>query len=109
MANLFGWTSLIVLLVIICIYVKGYSRVIISFFKSVYEPDGRDMNISLKELEDYCGYVPEVETELAPYPFIVGDIKDMDDELFDWLSDEHPCDYYNVTLDLQDILSPTEL
>merc|ERR1711935_587266 len=60
-------------------------------------------------LEDNCTYVPQVDSKQTPYPFIVGNLKDMDPELHDWGSAEHDYDYYNVTLDLKDILSPEEL
>jgi len=60
-------------------------------------------------LEDNCTYVPQVDSKQTPYPFIVGNLKDMDPELHDWVSAEHDYDYYNVTLDLKDILSPEEL
>ena len=39
--------------------------------------------------------------------FIVGDITEMDDELFDWAPDEQSYDYFNLTKDLNDILSPS--
>ena len=72
------------------------------------KPDGRDMLISYSSLEDRAGFVPEVATDEAPYPFIVGNITEMDDELFDWAPDEHTYDYYNVTKDLDYLLSPAE-
>ena len=70
--------------------------------------DGRDMLINYSSLEDRAGFVPEVATDEAPYPFIVGDVTEMDDDLFDWAPDERTYDYYDVTKDLDDILSPTE-
>ena len=67
------------------------------------------MDMPFSTLEDNCTYVPQVDSKQTPYPFIVGNLKDMDPELHDWVSAEHDYDYYNVTLDLKDILSPEEL
>lgn len=106
--NLFGWTSLVILLIILCRFSIKVLNYVKTFFASDYEPDGRDMLINFTDIEDRCAFVPEVYSDYSPYPLIVGYIKDMDDELFDWASDEHPYDYYNVTLDLKDILSAAE-
>merc|ERR1712151_623609 len=85
-------------------------KLFLRFFVSDYsKPDGRDMDMPFSTLEDNCTYVPQVETKQTPYPFIVGNVKDMDPELYDWVSAERDYDYYNLTLDLKDILSPEEL
>ena len=76
---------------------------------SLKKPDGSDMEMPFSTLEDNCTYVPQVETKQTPFPFIVGDVTGMNPELFDWVSAEHSHDYYNVTLDLKDILTPAEL
>lgn len=109
MANLFGWSSLAVLVLMALFFSFLALRHIFRFFKSDYSPDGRDMEIPFSTLEDNCTYIPQVETKQTPYPFIVGNVSDMNPELFDWVSAEHSYDYYNVTLDLKDILTPAEL
>merc|ERR1712232_368638 len=86
----------------------GGFKLFLRFFVSDYSPDGRDMDMPFSTLEDNCTYVPQVETKQTPYPFIVGNVKDMDPELYDWVSAERDYDYYNLTLDLKDILSPEE-
>jgi len=109
MTKLFGWSSIGVLLLIIIFFMFMGFKLFLRFFVSDYSPDGRDMDMPFSTLEDNCTYVPQVETKQTPYPFIVGNVKDMDPELYDWVSAERDYDYYNLTLDLKDILSPEEL
>lgn len=109
MTKLFGWTSIGILVLMILFFMFMGFKLFLRLFISDYSPDGRDMDMPFSTLEDNCTYVPQVDSKETPYPFIVGNLKDMDPELHDWVSAEHDYDYYNVTLDLKDILSPEEL
>jgi len=102
--NLFGWTSVAVLVIICLWYIRLMFDRISEFFESSYESCGDDMGISFSDVEARSTYIAQVLSPEFPYPLIICNCSDIDDELFDWESHK-PYDYYNVTLDVIDILN----
>ena len=51
-------------------FISDIFEPLILFPLYVIKPDGNDMLISYSSLEDRAGFVPEVATDEAPYPFI---------------------------------------
>jgi len=49
-------------------------------------------------------YIPEVNSDAIPYPLVACSVKNFDSKLFDWESPYRSHDYYDLTLDAEDIM-----
>jgi len=75
------------------------------YFSATYEPVGADQNIPFRYVESMIGYVPQVSSNVIPYPLIacnVSEIKDSD--LFSWEDPNRGYEEYDLTKDAEELL-----
>mmetsp|Transcript_17898 Transcript_17898/g.25239 ORF Transcript_17898/g.25239 Transcript_17898/m.25239 type:complete len:1117 (+) Transcript_17898:610-3960(+) len=102
--KVFGWTSVAVLGYIFLKFVWLLLLKIKSIFASDYEARGDVQGINYSDIEAVSAYIPQVNTRVFAYPLIATDTKSFDPELFDWADADRSHDYYDLTLDAEEIL-----
>jgi len=104
LAQIFAWTTVGVL-VIACV-VTAYSFGL-SFGRERYKAIGKDKKIQFSASGAYA-YIPQFKSDAVPYPLIACSVKQLrHSELFNWESPYHSHDYFDLTLDAEQVLKGT--
>uniref|UniRef100_A0A7R9WLA2 Uncharacterized protein n=1 Tax=Craspedostauros australis TaxID=1486917 RepID=A0A7R9WLA2_9STRA len=103
----FGWTSVVVLLLIGCKFVVGFVNIIRSMFFGKYEEVGEDQGLSFHEVRNISGYMPQVRSSIFSYPLLACKCDKIDQHLFDWTDPDREYTYYDLTKDADHILTGT--
>jgi hypothetical protein len=101
----FGWTALVITVVVIIKFVGGWGEMIQSFFRSNYSAVGADKATPFSQVASRSGYIPQVMSSLFSYPLIACDSDDIDPELYDWVDPDVPYNMYDLTKDAKHLLS----
>ena len=102
-----GWSSLVVLVVIVSQLVFEVTVSIRRFFIGHYRPRGDDQGVGFSDVPTIASYIPQVPSELFAYPLLLVDTKGVDSHLFDWQDPDKPHSHYDVTQDLETIMGRT--
>jgi hypothetical protein len=73
---------------------------LLSFLIPRYSPEGDDQHIDFSSDPEIFAYVPQIKRNGFPFPFIVCDIDELDQDLMGWNDRNHSFDYHNVIFDL---------
>jgi len=102
LTSFYGWTSFALLLAV-CLWILRRA-VQTMIYRSHYAPCGEDQGISFSNVAAISSYVPEVKSDVFPYPLVAVDTDDVDEELYEWKDPEKPYSYYDLTRDANEIL-----
>lgn len=74
------------------------------WFKSDYEPSGKDMKMNFSNVEVISAYIPQVKNDNFVYPLIACDVDNIGLELYDWNDPDHEYSYHSVISDAKEML-----
>lgn len=108
--NVYGWTTVGVLGIIIASFVWGWFGNFQSLFRGTYEAKGEDQGINFSEVPSISTYIPQVESPVFSYPLLACNIDGIDHELLDWTDPDRPdFVFYDLTRDAEVLLRGTDV
>lgn len=109
-SNIYGWSSLGVLLAVALSFVwmciRGFFKM---FIRGQYKPTGKDQGINFSDVPSISAYVPQVESSVFSYPLLACRVDNIDDNLLDWTDPDRPYSFYDLTRDAEALLSGTDV
>lgn len=106
--SLYGWSSIVLILMCFIFFVKNALIPLISgLWYSTYEPDGKDQQIgfhTVKHLDGVSAYIPQLRENGFEYPLIACNIESIDHDLVGWRDHRHGFEPHNLINDVKEIL-----
>jgi len=106
--QIYGWTSVAVMGVVLMSFFWAFFRSLRAIFKSTYKANGDDQAIGFSEVRSMSAYIPQVSSDVFSYPLLACSCEGILDDLFDWSDPDRPFSYYDLTLDAKDLLEGLE-
>lgn len=103
MANLFGWSSLVLLVIFV---VTFFGRSILNFFASfiraTYKAGRVDAQIDFENVAEISMYVPQFKVGALNYPVLACDVDEVNTSWIGWSDPSDPVyDNHNLIFDVQ--------
>jgi hypothetical protein len=103
--DVFGWTSVGVLVAIFLSFIWSWFHALRGFFEGSYESRGDDQGIPFSDVPSISTYVPQVESPVFSYPLLACSIDGIDHDLLDWTDPDRPdFVFYDLTRDADVLL-----
>jgi hypothetical protein len=102
--SLHGWSSLVVLGVIVLQLLVEVGFSIRRHFIGNYQPRGKDQGIPFSNVPTIAGYIPQVSSDVLAYPLLLVDTAGLDAHLFSWQDPDRPHSHYDITHDVDLVL-----
>lgn len=102
--NIYGWTSLVVLVIVLGFFIILIVKNCQERFSIGHEPCGKDMNIPFSQVRSISAFVPQVDSTVYSYPLLACDVQGIDPDLFDWTDPDRPHSYYDLTQDACELI-----
>jgi hypothetical protein len=106
--QIYGWTSLAVMCVVLLSFFLIFVRSLRAIFKSTYKANGDDQAVGFSEVRSMSAYIPQVSSDIFSYPLLACSSEGILDDLYDWSDPDRPFSYYDLTLDAKDLLEGLE-
>lgn len=108
-ANIFGWSSVAVIGIILLTFLYGWYHGFMGFFRGTYDPCGDDQGIHFSDVPSICSYVPEVQSAVFSYPLLACNVDNIDKDLLEWTDPDRPHSFYDLTKDAEVLLRGTDV
>lgn len=101
LTEIYGWGALVVVIIFI-IFIFGHDILVavMSNFKGMYEPIGKDMGIDFSFVQTILAYVPQVQDPSYAYPLLACDIDDIEERFIGWKDPDNNFDFHNLIYDV---------
>lgn len=103
-AWLFGWTSVIALILAACIF---FNRVALKFcrymFFGFYDSSENVSKAPFSEVEEIYAYVPQVRVPDMPMPVLIANVNDIDSSLIGWDDPHFGVNAHNIIYDIPEL------
>jgi hypothetical protein len=101
LVNIYGWSSLGVLIAFFVIFFGSSSlRIFSSLFRNTYTASGAKQNVDFSSNPDIPAYVPQIKLPSFPFPLLACDIDAIYQELIGWNDEAKSYDHYNLIFDV---------
>ena len=107
--EIFGWTSLAVVAWVSWYILYCLVRHLEQSFRASYQPSGEDQHIPFSTVEGITTYIPQVPSQLYPYPLLGCRADKLDPDLFEFHDPDRPHSYYDLTRDAEDVVGKERL
>eukprot|EP00587_Corethron_hystrix_P000893 CAMPEP_0113301106 /NCGR_PEP_ID=MMETSP0010_2-20120614/2474_1 /TAXON_ID=216773 ORGANISM="Corethron hystrix, Strain 308" /NCGR_SAMPLE_ID=MMETSP0010_2 /ASSEMBLY_ACC=CAM_ASM_000155 /LENGTH=1064 /DNA_ID=CAMNT_0000154675 /DNA_START=1736 /DNA_END=4930 /DNA_ORIENTATION=+ /assembly_acc=CAM_ASM_000155 len=106
MVTILGLTSLTILLAAAFSGSWALHGILRGIFgdRGTYKACGEDMKKNFSNLDSKCVYIPQANSAYFSYPLLACDVRNIDEDLLEWNNPYHCYSYYNLTLDLKEML-----
>jgi hypothetical protein len=107
--NIFGWSSVGVLVIIVLSFVCGWYHGFMGLFRGSYDARGEDQGINFSDVPSINSYIPEVKSPVFSYPLLACNIDSIDEDLLEWHDPDRPHAFYDLTKDAEVLLHGTDV
>jgi hypothetical protein len=105
-----GWTSCLVIVLVVVSFAVRFVWGFRSVFHGTYEACGDDQGINFSDLASKSVYVPEVRSPAFAYPLVaVTGLDSVDKDLLEWTDHDRPHVFYDLTKDAEVLLRGTDV
>ena len=102
--EIYGIATVLILVGVIGIFLFRAAVSIVEGLTGTYVPHGKDQGVAFSDNPTIDSYMPQVSSNIFPFPLLLCDIKDVDPKLFNWQDPDKPHSYYDVTRDAREFL-----